>query len=135
MAGIVLMKATHSANARFFGNWHKVYTMKHALRNRWLISTGGMYVATHAGHRSKIAGHTIVTQRNVYATGVLARSMKAWVDLIGSKMILKRRKLDMKLANLSGAQETVSIRTNYSPLSSDDFDLASEYGRETATTP
>lgn len=68
--------------------------MKHALRRSWGMSTGGMHIATHAGHRSSIGAYTIVTRKNVYATGVLARSMRAWVDLVGSKMILKRRTLE-----------------------------------------
>ena len=76
---------------RFFGGWHKVYRTKCTLRDRWSISTGKMYVATHAGHASKIGTHRIVTRNNVYGIGVLARGVRLWADLVGSKMILKRR--------------------------------------------
>jgi hypothetical protein len=77
--------------ARIFGGWHVVYTVKHTLRHAWGILCGRMSTATAAGHTSKIGDYTIVTRTNVYGTCVKARSMANWIDLIGKKMLLKGR--------------------------------------------
>jgi hypothetical protein len=79
--------------ARFFGGWHTVWTVKHSMKKLWGFSTGRMYVATPEGHVSKIANHKIVTRVNVYGTGVLARSINDWVRTVGAKMLLKGRRL------------------------------------------
>jgi len=75
--------------ARIWGGWHTVYRVKHVIWHRWGIKTGRMSIATHAGHTSKIGDYTIVTRKNVYGTGVLAKSMKRWIELVGTKMMLK----------------------------------------------
>jgi hypothetical protein len=77
--------------ARVFGNYHTVRTVKHHLRVKYGVRTGRKSIVTPEGHRSKIGDYTIVTRTNVYGTGVLARSMPLWIDLIGSKMLLKGR--------------------------------------------
>jgi len=78
--------------ARLFGGGHKITIVKRMLKRNWGIRTGRKYIATPEGHRSRIGDYEIITRTNVYGTGVLARGMKAWVKLIGEKMILKRRK-------------------------------------------
>jgi hypothetical protein len=77
--------------ARFFGGWHAVYMVKHALFRRWDVRTGAPYVATFSGHTSRIGDHVIITRNNVYGTIVKAKSMRLWIDLVGRKMLLKVR--------------------------------------------
>jgi hypothetical protein len=79
--------------ARFFGGSHRVRAVKHALKHQWSISTGRKYLAIRAGHTSKIGDHTIVTRKNVYGTGILSKGMKKWIEVVGTKMILKRQSL------------------------------------------
>lgn len=75
--------------AVFFGGWHAVYLVKRNMKQKWNVATGRMYVATKAGRTSKIGNHTVATKTNVYGTIVKSRSMKAWIEVMGSKMILK----------------------------------------------
>ena len=70
-----------------------MYAVKHALKHQWGISTGRMYVATPEGHTSNIGTYVIHTRKNVYGTGVLSKGMREWIDVVGSKMILKRQNL------------------------------------------
>jgi hypothetical protein len=44
---------------------------------------------------SAIGTHKIITRKNVYGTGILARSMADWVRLVGEKMILKKRAVQL----------------------------------------
>jgi len=78
--------------ARIFGNYHIVRVVKHSLRHQFGIVTGRQSVVTREGHTSKIGEHLIITRTNVYGSGVLARSMSCWVESIGSKMLLKKRR-------------------------------------------
>jgi len=83
---------SHSlGQARIFGGGHKVTILKRLMKLRWGFVTGRKYIATHEGHVSSIGTHVIITRTNVYGTGILARSMAAWVTEVGSKMILKKR--------------------------------------------
>ena len=77
--------------ARIYGSYHIVRYAKHFMKLLWSFKTGRMYVATPEGHISRVGEHIIHTRTNVYGTGVLARSMAAWVLLVGRKMILKKR--------------------------------------------
>jgi hypothetical protein len=77
--------------AKLFGGYHTIRVVKRQMRARWGFATGRKYIATHVGHTSKIGDHVIVTRANVYGTGILARSMARWVELVGRKMILKNR--------------------------------------------
>jgi len=77
--------------ARYFGGGHDVTIVKRLMKRIWGLRTGRKYIATHEGHVGMIGDYRIVTRTNVYGTGILARSMAAWVSEVGSKMILKRR--------------------------------------------
>jgi hypothetical protein len=65
------------------------------MKQLWVFSSGRMYVATPSGHVSAIGTHKIITRENVYGAGILARSMADWVRLVGEKMILKKRAVQM----------------------------------------
>ncbi len=76
---------------RLFGGWHTISYTKRSMRHIWGFATGRMSIATPEGHTSRIGDHVIHTRVNVYGTGILAKSMAAWVAQVGSKMLLKRR--------------------------------------------
>ncbi len=78
--------------ARILGGSHTVQKTKHLMLHYMGIKCGRMYVATHEGHRSNIGTYVITTRTNVYGTGVLAKSMEKWIQLVGSKMLLKGRR-------------------------------------------
>ncbi|HMD79403.1 MAG TPA: hypothetical protein VKF39_05410 [Nitrososphaerales archaeon] len=77
--------------ARIFGGSHLIRVVKHQMMLQWGIATGRMSIVTHAGHTSKIGDYTLVTRTNVYGTTVRAKCMRLWINLIGSKMLLKCR--------------------------------------------
>jgi hypothetical protein len=83
--------------ARIFGGYHTVRYTKHWMKSEWGFKTGRMYIATPEGHISRIGEHIIHTRANVFGTGVLAKSMVAWVQLVGSKMMLKGRSVRITL--------------------------------------
>lgn len=76
---------------RLFGGYHTIRYTKRGMKALWGFATGRMYVATPEGHVSRMGDHIIRTRTNVYGTGILARSMGAWVEQVGKKMLLKRR--------------------------------------------
>ena len=75
--------------AKLFGNWHTIFTVKKAMRRRWNIMTGRMSISTRVGHEAKIGDYVIVTRNNVYGTIVRTKSMDAWIQLVGDKLLLK----------------------------------------------
>jgi hypothetical protein len=77
--------------SRLFGGYHTIRYAKRGMKRIWGFATGRMYIATPKGHISKIGEHVIHTRENVYGTGVLSRSMVAWVEHVGGEMILKKR--------------------------------------------
>jgi hypothetical protein len=93
--------------ARMFGGSHRIRVVKHQLKLQWGIATGRMSIVTHAGHTSKIGDYTLVTRTNVYGTTVRARSMRLWIELVGSKMLLKCR--PQLLANQDSARQEKSF--------------------------
>jgi hypothetical protein len=77
--------------AKIFGGAHTIRVVKRLMKWQWSIVTGRISIVTPAGHTSKIGDYTIVTRTNVYGTIVRFRSMATWIDLVGSKMLLKGR--------------------------------------------
>jgi hypothetical protein len=87
--------------AKIFGGAHTIRVVKRLMKRRWGIVTGRISIVTPAGHTSKIGDYTIVTRTNVYGTIVRFRSMATWIDLVGSKMLLKGRQ-DVLSRRISG---------------------------------
>jgi hypothetical protein len=96
---------------RIFGGYHTVRYTKHWMKLQWGFRTGRMYIATPEGHISHIGEHVIYTRTNVYGTGVLTKSMAAWVQLVGSKMLLKGR--SFQLGNSLPSAESTTEGTSY----------------------